>query len=76
MSAVSTSVASAMAQCDDQPTPKVTTHRKRRATERQACVCESSASFPTRESRGWPLPSLETEVISTGHILFVKKVDE
>ena len=52
VSAVSTSVASAMAQCDDQPTPKVTSHWKRRATERQACVCESSASFPARAEVG------------------------
>jgi len=48
VSVVSTSVASAMMQCDDQPTPKVTSQQKRRATERQACVCESSTSFPAR----------------------------
>ena len=48
VSSVSTSVVSVMTQCDDQPTLKVTSQQKRRATERQACVCESSTSFPAR----------------------------
>ena len=50
VSTVSTAVTSAMTQCDDQSTPKVTSQQKRRATERQACVCESLDHF-RREQR-------------------------